>query len=210
MNTARLLLLENKSWVQEKLALDPEYFQRFTQSQQPEFLWIGCSDSRVPTNEITVTTAGELFVHRNVANLVSATDVNALSAVQYAVETLKVRHVVVCGHYGCGGVRAAIDSAGGDALGGPLGQWLEPIRALLSRHQAEIEALSDDRARWDRMVELNTIAQVEQLRRSPVIQAAWARERTPSLHGWVYRMDTGTLEELVAFAPPELSEAAGG
>ena len=207
MNQAKLLLLENKSWVQEKLSLDPAYFERFATSQQPDFLWIGCSDSRVPTNEITVTTAGELFVHRNIANQIAVDDINALSALQYAVETLKVRHVIVCGHYGCGGVRAAMGVADGAVIHGPLGRWLEYIQAVHTRHRVEIDALPDEAARWDRLVEFNVIAQVENLRRNEVIQAAWAREGAPSLHGWVYRMDRGTLEELVAIPAPEAPAA---
>ncbi len=198
MNPARLLLLENKSWVQEKLALDPDYFQRFVDSQQPDFLWIGCSDSRVPTNEITVTTAGELFVHRNVANQVIEGDINALSALQYAVDTLKVNYVVVCGHYGCGGVRASM----GGEVGGALGTWLRDLQALYAKHLPELERLADEVARWDRMVELNVIAQVQVLARTSVIQGAWARGRAPTLHGWVYRMGTGMLAELVALTAP--------
>jgi carbonic anhydrase len=198
MITAKLLLLENKSWVQEKLALDPDYFQRFAATQSPEFLWIGCSDSRIPTNEITVTTAGELFVHRNIANLIVENDVNALSVVQYAVDTLKVRDVIVCGHYGCGGVRAAL--LGGAE--GPLGVWLRHIQAIYFEHRQELDALPDETARWDRLVELNTIAQVRHLERTEVIQRAWARGEGPALHGWVYRLDKGVLTELVAIDPP--------
>lgn len=194
MITAKLLLLANKSWVQEKLALDSEYFTRFAASQAPDFLWIGCSDSRIPTNEITVTTAGEMFVHRNIANLVVESDINALSALQYAVETLKVRHVVVCGHYGCGGVRAAM---GGD-VPGPLGVWLRHIQAVGYTHRQELDALTDETARWDRLVELNVVTQIEHLKRTEVVQAAWAKGQPLSLHGWVYRLDSGVLEERVA------------
>jgi carbonic anhydrase len=195
---AHYLLLQNKSWVQEKLALNPDYFQHFAAGQQPQFLWIGCSDSRVATNEITVTSAGEMFVHRNIANLVVEDDINALSVLQYAVDSLGIRHVIVCGHYGCGGVRAAIE---GGATG-PLGVWLRNIQAVCFEHRQELDALPAE-ARWDRTVELNTIAQVERLARTSVIQQAWARGGGPSLHGWVYRLASGVLSELVAIEPPK-------
>ena len=204
MIPAKLLLLENKSWVQEKLALDPDYFQRFAQGQAPEFLWIGCSDSRIPTSEITVTTAGELFVHRNVANLVVENDINALSVLQYAVDALKVSNVVVCGHYGCGGVRAAIQG-GAD---GPLGVWLRHIQAVYYEHRTELDALPDENARWDRLVELNTVAQVHHLAATDVVQRAWARGQRLALHGWVYRLDRGVLEELIAIDRTVRTEAA--
>ena len=205
MITAKLLLLENKSWVQEKLALDPDYFQRFAGTQSPEFLWIGCSDSRIPTNEITVTTAGELFVHRNIANLVVENDVNALSVIQYAVDALKVRDVIVCGHYGCGGVRAALQGG----AEGPLGIWLRHIQAVYYEHRQELDALPDETARWDRLVELNTVAQVQRLARTEVIQRAWARGKRPALHGWVYRLDNGVLNELVVIDPNRPAPAEG-
>ena len=203
MITAKLLLLENKSWVQEKLALDPDYFTRFAASQQPDFLWIGCSDSRIPTNEITVTTAGELFVHRNIANLIVENDINALSALQYAVDTLTVRHVIVCGHYGCGGVRAAM----GGEVPGPLGVWLRHIQAVYYTHRQELDALPDEVARWDRLVELNVKTQIEHLQRTEVVQAAWARGQALSLHGWVYRIASGVLQELVAVHGPGAAPA---
>ncbi len=206
MIPAKLLLLENKSWVQEKLSLDPDYFQRFAQSQSPDFLWIGCSDSRIPTNEITVTTAGELFVHRNIANLVLENDINALSVLQYAVDALKVTNVIVCGHYGCGGVRAAM-LGGAD---GPLGIWLRHIQAVYFEHRRELDAIADETLRWDRFVELNTIAQVQRLARTDVVKAAWARGQKLALHGWVYRLDNGVLQELVAIDNPAKSAAGPG
>jgi carbonic anhydrase len=199
MNAAQMLLLQNKSWVQEKLSLDPEYFTRFATGQQPEFLWLGCSDSRLAVNDLTATGAGEIFVHRNVANLFVESDTNAQAVLQYAVETLQVRHVIVCGHYGCGGVRAAIEGARGEAapIDGALGTWLANIRSLVGARRGELEKLSADQ-RWDRVVELNTIAQVEQLRLTAVIQRAWARGAGPSLHAWVYRVGSGVLSELLA------------
>jgi carbonic anhydrase len=204
MNPAARLLLENKSWVQEKQALDPGYFQRFSMSQRPEFLWIGCSDSRIPPNEITVTSAGELFIHRNIANLVIADDLNVLSVLQYAVLVLQVPHVIICGHHGCGGVKAAMSRE----TSGPLDTWLENIRGVGARHADELAALPDDAQRWDRLVELNVLAQVEQLARSPVIQTAWARGAAPRLHGWVYSLEDGVLRELVTVERPVPAQPA--
>jgi len=204
MNPAKRLLLENKSWVQEKMANDPGYFQRFTSAQRPEFLWIGCSDSRIPPNEITVTSAGELFIHRNIANLVLEDDANVLSVLQYAVLVLQVPHVIICGHYGCGGVLAAMSRE----TTGPLDGWLNNIRAVAERHGDELAALPDDAGRWDRLVELNVRAQVEQLARTSVIQTAWARGiGRPRLHGWVYRINDGVLRELVTIEAPPVDAA---
>lgn len=197
MNSAQMLLLQNKSWVQEKLSLDPEYFERFATGQEPKFLWLGCSDSRLAVNDLTATGAGEIFIHRNVANLFVAGDVNAEAVLQYAVDALKVRHVIVCGHYACGGVRAAIE---GGATGA-LGTWLEHIRKIYVEQRDTLDLLSADE-RWDRVVELNTIAQVEGLRASSVVQEAWRRGEGPSLHGWVYRVSSGVLQQLVTYPRP--------
>ncbi len=197
MNPAARMLLENKSWVQEKLAQDPGYFQRFANGQRPESLWIGCSDSRIPPNEITVTSAGELFIHRNIANLVIADDVNVQSVLQYAVMVLQVPHVIVCGHHGCGGVRAAMARE----TTGPLDVWLEHIRVEAGRHADELAALPDQEARWDRLVEINVRAQIEQLAASEIIRTAWALGPRPRLHGWVYGLDDGVLHELVTVGP---------
>lgn len=197
MNPAERVLLENKSWAQEKLALDPNYFQRFSSAQHPELLWISCSDSRIPPNEISVTSAGELFIHRNIANLVVPGDTNVLSVLQYAVHVLEVPHVVVCGHYGCGGVRAAMQGG----VDGPLDVWLADIRAVQDEHAAELAAIEELDARWDRLVELNVVNQVRRLARNPVIQTAWARGARPQLHAWVYRLDDGELRELLVMGP---------
>lgn len=202
-NSAQVLLLQNKSWVQEKLSLDPEYFERFATGQEPQFLWIGCSDSRLAVNDLTATGAGEIFIHRNVANLFVETDTNAQAVLQYAVDALKIRHVIVCGHYGCGGVRAAID--GGQT--GPLGAWLRNITSLYATHSEDLGGLTAAE-RWDRMVELNTIAQVQRLRDTEVVQRAWARGQELSLHGWVYRVSSGILNELVAITAPAAVTAA--
>lgn len=198
MNPAARMLLANKSWVQEKLSQDPGYFQRFAPGQSPEFLWIGCSDSRIPPNEITVTSAGELFIHRNIANLVIADDLNVQSVLQYAVLVLQVPHVIVCGHHGCGGVRAAMSRE----TSGPLDTWLDNIRAVGERHADELAAITDEGERWDRLVELNVRAQIEQLANSEVIRTAWARGPRPRLHGWVYGLEDGVLRELVTVERP--------
>lgn len=201
MTPAERVLLQNKSWVQEKLALDPGYFQRFAPGQHPQFLWIGCSDSRIPINEITVTSAGELFIHRNIANIIGVDDLNGLSVLQYAIGVLAVQHVIVCGHYGCAGVLAAMR---GPATG-PLDAWLDNIRAIQAAHREELDAIAEEGQRWDRMVELNVLAQVRQLTQAPPVQAAWASGAGLQLHGWVYRLDDGVLQELVVVSPPALS-----
>jgi carbonic anhydrase len=192
MTPARRLLLANKSWAQERRAIDPEFFSRLAAGQHPEFLWISCSDSRVPETQLTVTDPGELFVHRNIANLVHLDDRNALCVLQYAVEALEVKHVIVCGHYGCGGVKAALSGA----AKGMLGEWLQPVGALLAEHRAELDALPEP-ARWDRLVELNAVAPVRRLARTPVIAAAWARGAGPSLHAWVYSLPDGNIHPLL-------------
>lgn len=196
MNPVMRLLLNNKSWSQEKIGMDPEYFSRFARTQKPEFLWVSCSDSRVLANELTGTEAGEMFVHRNIANVMHATDVNALSVVQYAVEALGCRHAIVCGHYGCGGVKAAIDGP----PTGLLDNWLRPVRALYLARKAELDALPEQE-RWDRLVELNAIAQARALAQTPIIQAAWARDGRPYVHGWVYALRDGIIRPLVTLTP---------
>lgn len=196
MNPALRLLLNNKSWSQEKLGLDPEFFARFATTQRPEFLWISCSDSRVLANELTCTDPGEMFVHRNIANVVHGNDFNVLSVVQYAVEALGVQHGIVCGHYGCGGVKAAIDGPPTELLA----SWLRPVRELYFANREELDAL-DERARWDRLVELNTIAQVRALAQTPIIQQAWARNGRPYLHGWVYALRDGLIRPLITLTP---------
>lgn len=192
MESFRRLLLANKAWVQERLELNPEYFKRLARDQSPEFLWIGCSDSRVPAEEITGTEPGEIFVHRNIANLVHSTDFNLLSVVQYAVDFLKVKHVIVCGHYGCGGVRAAVTQQDF----GFLNKWLRSIKDTYQQNRAELEAIADPSRRSDRLVEINVREQVMNLAKTSVIQKAWYQRRMPTLHGWVYGLDNGILNEL--------------
>jgi carbonic anhydrase len=185
------LLLENKAWAAEKVSEDPAYFNRLADVQSPEFLWIGCSDSRVPANEITGTTPGEIFVHRNVANLVINTDVNLLSALDYAVNHLKVKHVIVCGHYGCGGIKASITNHDFKAV---LNMWLRNIKDVYRIHRTELDAIKDDEKKCDRLVELNVQEQVFNLAKTSIIQRAWKHEKRPHLHGWVYGLKDGLIK----------------
>lgn len=191
MHSYEKLLLENKAWAAEKVADDPEYFKQLSDLQQPEFLWIGCSDSRVPANEITGTKPGEIFVHRNVANLVINTDVNLLSVLDYAVNHLKVRHVIVCGHYGCGGVKAAITNRDFKPV---LNMWLRNIKDVYRIHRTELDAIKDEERRTDRLTELNVQEQVFNLAKTSIIQRAWKEENRPHLHGWVYGLKDGLIK----------------
>ncbi len=190
METYQKLLLENKAWAREKLEDDPEYFDRLAHIQTPEFLWIGCSDSRVPANEITNTQPGEIFVHRNVANLVIHTDVNLLSVLEYAVEHLKVKHVIVCGHYGCGGVKAAM---GNHDLKQVLNMWIRNIKDVYRMHRDELDAMQSEENKFNRLVELNVMEQVMHLAKTSIIQRAWKKEQRPDLHGWVYGLKDGII-----------------
>jgi carbonic anhydrase len=185
------LLLENKAWVAEKLKEDPQFFDRLSRLQSPEFLWIGCSDSRVPANEITGTQPGEIFVHRNVANLVINTDVNLLSVLDYAVNHLKVRHVIVCGHYGCGGINAAIANTDFKPV---LNMWLRNIKDVYRIHRQELDAISNGTDRANRLAELNVQEQVFNLAKTSIIQRAWKNEQRPDLHGWVYGLNNGLIK----------------
>src|SRR5688572_9427320 len=185
------LLQENKAWAAEKLKADPDYFDRLSHIQTPEFLWIGCSDSRVPANEITGTQPGEIFVHRNVANLVINTDVNLLSVLDYAVTHLKVRHVIVCGHYGCGGIKAATTKTDFKAV---LNMWLRNIKDVYRLHRLELDAIKNEETRTDRLVELNVQEQIFNLAKTSIIQRAWKQEQRPDLHGWVYGLKDGIIK----------------
>ncbi len=197
MNSFERLLLENKAWAEERVLLDPEYFKRLEKIQEPEFLWIGCSDSRVPANEITGTEPGEIFVHRNIANMVVHTDLNMLSVLQFAVQVLKVKHVIVCGHYGCGGVKAAISHQNL----GLINKWLRNIKDVYYFHKEELQALPEGDARVDRLTELNVQEQVMNLAKTSIIQMAWREHKRPTLHGWVYRLSDGILHNLVKMDP---------
>lgn len=185
------LLEENKQWANDKVAKDPRYFERLAHLQTPEFLWIGCSDSRVPANEITNTQPGEIFVHRNVANLVINTDVNLLAVLDYAVTHLKVKHVIVCGHYGCGGIKAAMTKTDFKPV---LNMWLRNIKDVIRHHRKELEAISDEEARANRLVELNVQEQVQNLAKTTIIQRCWMKEQRPDLHGWVYGLKDGIIK----------------
>lgn len=196
MKPSDKLLLSNKSWAQEKNQDDPGFFKRLSKDQRPKFLWIGCSDSRVPANQITGTDAGEMFVHRNIANLCLANDLNLLSVLQYSIEVLEVEHVIVCGHYGCGGVRAAMSRQ----YMGPISHWLRGIRDVHHRHFDEIETETPEK-RADRLCEWNVRDGVNTLAASSIIQEAWAKRKGPWLHGWVYALNDGILKELVAIEP---------
>lgn len=187
------LLLNNQKWVKERLSVDENFFTELAKDQKPEFLWIGCADSRVPAEEVTNTQPGEVFVHRNVANLVVHTDMNLLSVLQYAVEVLKVKHIIVCGHYGCGGVKAAM----GNSDLGLINKWLRNIKEVYGKHTDELKNMSDETQRFDRLVELNVEEQVRNLSKTTIVQRAWANRELPHLHGWVFDMRTGLIKEIM-------------
>ena len=185
------LLQENKLWAAAQIAKDPEYFKRLLHLQSPEILWIGCSDSRVPANQITNTQPGEIFVHRNVANLVINTDVNLLSVLDFAVSQLKVKHVIVCGHYGCGGIQAAITKKDYKPI---LNMWLRNIKDVYRLHREELDAIEVFEQRCDRLTELNVKEQVYNLAKTTIIQRTWKKEKRPDLHGWVYGLKDGIIK----------------
>ena len=193
MKPYELLLSENKEWAAGKVAADPDYFDRLSRLQTPEFLWIGCSDSRVPANEITNTQPGEIFVHRNVANLVVNTDVNVLAVLDYAVTHLKVKHVIVCGHYGCGGIKAAMTQTDFRPV---LNMWLRNIKDVIRHHREELNSFDDVEKRSDRLVELNVHEQVYNLAKTTIIQRCWKEEGRPDLHGWVYGLKDGIIKPI--------------
>ena len=194
------LKANNRAWAESKTAADPGFFQRLVAQQTPEYLWVGCADSRVPANEIVGLDPGELFVHRNVANLAPPQDANFLSVLQFAVEILQVKHVIVVGHYGCGGVRAAVDGQ----RRGLVDHWLHPIRELQHDHRPELERIHDPQARLDRLCELNVRRQVRNVASDVFVQDAWARGQALSVHGWVYSLSNGLVTDLgVTVAGPE-------
>jgi carbonic anhydrase len=197
MKSYQRLLLENAAWAAERINKDPEYFDRLEHIQTPEFLWIGCSDSRVPANEITNTQPGEIFVHRNIANVVDHTDLNMLSVLQYAVEVLKVKHVIVCGHYGCGGVKAAM----GNKSYGLIDNWLRNIKDVYWANRDSLDGIKKDEDRAERLTEFNVIAGVRNLVKTSIIQHAWKTTNLPVLHGWVYRLSDGILHDLCKIDP---------
>ena len=184
------LFHNNKKWVEHKLMEDPEYFTKLGKGQSPDYLWIGCSDSRVPANEITGTQPGEMFVHRNIANMVVHSDMNLLSVLSYAVEVLKVKHIIVCGHYGCGGVKAAMTNHSY----GIINKWLRNIKDVYRFHREEIDEIKDEEIRLNRLIELNVQEQVMNLAKTSIIQSAWKKNNSPHLHGWVYDLHDGIIK----------------
>lgn len=194
MNTLSLLFENNRKWAAQISETNPSFFSRLAQQQTPEFLWIGCSDSRVPANEIIGLLPGELFVHRNVANLVIHTDMNCLSVLQYAVDILKIKHIIVCGHYGCGGVKAALESQ----PHGLIDNWLRHIRDIYQRSTGELFRFSTAEERINRLCELNVIEQVMNVANTTIVQEAWQRNQMVTIHGWIYAISDGFLKDLDA------------
>jgi carbonic anhydrase len=186
------ILENNKNWVKSKLDQDPDFFNKLAQGQKPPLLWIGCADSRVPANEITGTQAGEVFVHRNIANMVVHTDMNMLSVLDYAVNALEVRHIIVCGHYGCGGVQAAMSNKSI----GLIDNWIRHIKDVYRFHQDELDAIKDEKEKFNRFVEINVIEQVYDLAKTSIVQNAWNEKRDLWVHGWVYGVDNGLIKDL--------------
>jgi len=194
MHTPAKLLLENKAWSEEVSRKDPGFFKQLALEQKPDFLWIGCADSRVPAETVVNAQPGEIFVHRNIANQVITTDFNCLSVLQYAISVLKVKHIIVCGHYGCGGVKAALQPQKSDLV--ITNKWLLHIKDVYRLHQDELEAI-DPAKKIDRLIELNIIEQVYRLAHTSIIQSAWRHGHKPTIHGWVYGLDDGLIDELI-------------
>ena len=192
MRNLRQLFAKNRAWAEAMVRQDPEFFTRLSGQQSPRYLWIGCSDSRVPANQIVGLVPGEMFVHRNIANVVVHTDLNCLSAIQYAVDSLKVEHVIVCGHYGCGGVLAALR----DQKQGLIDNWLRHIQDVRIKHRGALDLLEGEAARHDRLCELNVIEQVTNVSQTTVVRDAWARGQTLAVHGWIYSLRDGLLHDL--------------
>jgi carbonic anhydrase len=186
------LIENNKSWVAEQLQLDPSFFEKLSKGQSPEYLWIGCSDSRVPAESITGTDPGEMFVHRNIANMVVHSDMNMLSVLSYAVDVLKVKHIIVCGHYGCGGVIAAMKNQ----QFGLIDNWLRHIKDVYRYHHDELDAIEDETLRARRFVEVNVQEQVHDLGKTSIVQNAWKRGQQLHLHGWAYDIHDGLINDL--------------
>lgn len=192
MKTLDHLLANNRAWAEKIKAQNPDFFQTLSKEQTPHYLWVGCSDSRVPANQITSVSPGELFVHRNVANVVVHTDLNCLSVIQYAVDVLKVKHVIVCGHYGCGGVKAALHNA----RFGLIDNWLRHVQDVREKHEALLAAVSDESERVNKLCELNVIEQVTNVCQTTIVQDAWERKQELNVHGWIYGLSDGLLRDL--------------
>ncbi|MBB4118303.1 carbonic anhydrase [Mesonia hippocampi] len=186
------ILENNKTWIAAKTDQDKAYFKRLEKGQEPPLLWIGCADSRVPTNTLLGAEPGEVFVHRNIANMVIHTDMNLLSVLDYAVNALKVEHIIVCGHYGCGGVKAAMS----DSSVGLIDNWLRNIRDVYKIHQQELDAIPDEQKRWDKFVEFNVQEQVSHVAETSIVQQAWANKQSLTVHGWVYDIGSGGINDL--------------
>jgi carbonic anhydrase len=186
------LLANNREWALKQTRRDPQFFERLCEIQAPDYLWIGCADSRVPANEIVGLAPGELFVHRNVANVVAPDDTNCVAVVQYAVEVLSIRHIIICGHFGCGGVEAAL----GAPLHGAIDRWLQHVRDVRAANSIELDQLRDPAQRWRRLSELNVEAQVRAAARIPAVREAWLRGKPLSIHGWIYDLSDGLLRDL--------------
>ena len=199
MKEYKKLLLSNKAWASERLEVDAHYFDDLSKDQNPLFLWIGCADSRVPAEEITHADPGEIFVHRNVANMVVHTDMNLLSVLQYAVEVLKIRHIIVCGHYNCGGVKAAMTNKDF----GLINKWLRNIKEVYEKHYDELQAIGDEQSRFNAMVELNVKEQIQNLAKTTIVQKAWGNSQLPHLHGWVFDIHKGEIKEVVNISAGE-------
>jgi carbonic anhydrase len=192
MRKLKHLFDKNREWAASIQASNPEFFQNLSRQQSPDYLWIGCSDSRVPATQLVGLAPGELFVHRNVANVVVHTDFNCLSVLQYAVDVLKVEHVIVCGHYGCGGVQAAMSNL----RLGLIDNWLRHVQDVWHAHEAQLSGIADEAARLDRLCELNVVEQVLNVGRTTIVQSAWGRGQELSVHGWIYGLGDGLLRDL--------------
>jgi carbonic anhydrase len=192
MKALKHLFENNRKWASKQTQSDPDFFNRLLQQQSPEYLWIGCSDSRVPANEIVGLLPGELFVHRNVANLVVKNDLNCLSVIQFAVEVLKVKHIIVCGHYGCGGVKAVLDNS----KIGLVDKWLQNLKPVKENFQNNLSEIKDNASRFNKLCELNVVEQVFNICKTDIIQMAWEREQRLSVHGWIYDIKDGLLQDL--------------
>ena len=192
MKVLKQLFDNNRKWALNRVKSDPEFFNRLVHQQSPEYLWIGCSDSRVPANEIVGLLPGELFVHRNVANLVVENDLNCLSAIQFAVDVLKVKHIIVCGHYGCGGVKAVLDNI----KIGLTDDWLKNLKLIKDKHLKEINSEKDQNIRFNKFCELNVVEQVVNVCKTESVKSAWKRNQSLSIHGWIYDIKDGLLQDL--------------
>jgi carbonic anhydrase len=199
MKDYKKLLLNNKAWASARLEVDENYFDDLSKGQSPLFLWIGCADSRVPAEEITHADPGEIFVHRNVANMVVHTDMNLLSVLQYAVEVLKIKHIIICGHYNCGGVKAAMTNKDF----GLINKWLRNIKEVYEKHYDELHAIENEQSRFNAMVELNVKEQIQNLAKTSIVQKAWKNSQLPHLHGWVFDIHKGEIKEVINISAGE-------